>query len=88
MVDHNAAANKQVDSMTDKVADREVAGADSAAQNLQSDAGDQPAFLIPDKEDLEKLQKNFGASRFQVIENFTKGEGSFENTVKGLLRTF
>lgn len=38
MVDHNAAADKQIDSMTDKVADREVAGASSAVENLQSDA--------------------------------------------------
>ena len=38
MVDHNAAADKQIDSMTDKVAEREVAGASSAVQNLQSDA--------------------------------------------------
>ena len=30
MVDHNAAADKQIDSMTDKVADREVTGASSA----------------------------------------------------------
>ena len=30
MVDHNAAANKQIDSMTDKVADREVAGSGAA----------------------------------------------------------
>ena len=86
---HNSAANKEIDSMTDKVADREVAGAGSAAQNMASDVIQEGAYLIPEKEDMELLQKNFsGASRHQVIDNFTKSEGSFENTVKGLLRTF
>ena len=34
MIDHNQAAAKQIDSMTDKVADREVAGSGAAVQNL------------------------------------------------------
>lgn len=38
MVDHNAAANKQIDSMTDKVTEKEVAGSGAAVQNLQADA--------------------------------------------------
>ena len=88
MVDHNAAADKQIDSMTDKVVDREVAGASSAVQNLQSDAAAEQAYLIPEKSDIDILTKNFGASRFQIIENFTKADGDFENTVRGLLRTF
>ena len=88
MVDHNAAANKQIDSMTDKVADREVAGAGSAVQNLQSDAAAEPSFLVPAREDIEVLQKNFKTSRFQIIDNYTAAEGDFENTVRGLLRTF
>ena len=87
MVDHNAAADKQIDSMTDKVTEREVAGASSAVQNLQSDAA-QPTFLIPERADMELLQKNFGASRFQVIDCFSAAEGNFDNTVKSLLRTF
>ena len=74
--------------MTDKVADREVAGAGNAVQNLQSEAPVEQTFLIPSKQDMEVLQKNLKASRFQVIDNFTTAEGDFENTVRGLLRTF
>ena len=89
MVDQNAAANKQMDSMTDKVAEREIAGSGAALQNLQSDANVATTHLVPDKEDLEVLQKAFkGTSRFDVIDCFTKAEGSFENTVSGLLRNF
>ena len=89
MVDHNAAADKQIDSMTDKVADREVAGASSAVENMQSDAAAaEQTYLVPNKPDMDALIKNFGASRHQVIDNFTKAEGDFENTVRGLLRTF
>lgn len=88
MVDHNAAAAAQIDSMTDKVAEREVAGAGNAAQNLQSNVADEQTYLIPSKADMDVLQKNFGAQRFQVIDNFTAAEGDFENTVRGLLRTF
>ena len=64
MVDHNAAAAAQIDSMTDKVADREVAGAGNAVQNLQSNAPVEQTYLIPTKTDMDVLQKNFGASRF------------------------
>ena len=56
MVDHKADADKQIDSMTDKVKEREVAGSGAAVQNLQSDAGAvEPAFLVPDKNDMELL---------------------------------
>ena len=34
MVDHKAAADKQIDSMTDKVKEREVAGSGAAVENL------------------------------------------------------
>ena len=74
--------------MTDKAADREVAGASDAVQNLQSDAAVEPAFLIPERADMEVLQKNFNVKRFDVIDAFTKAEGDFENTVRGLLRSF
>ena len=87
MVDQKA-QDKQIDSMTDKVVDREVAGASNAAANMQNDAPVEQAFLVPEKQDIDVLQKNFRASRTQIIENFTKAEGNFENTVKGLLRTF
>ena len=36
MVDHNAAAAKQIDSMTDKQVEKTVAGAGDAAAALQS----------------------------------------------------
>ena len=62
MVDHNAAAAKQIDSMTDKVAETEVAGSGAAVQNLQ--ASTEQTFLVPDREDLEVLQKNLKASRW------------------------
>ena len=55
MVDHNAAANKQLDSMTDKVAEREIAGSGAAVQNLQDDSSAEPSFLVPAREDLELL---------------------------------
>ena len=43
---HNAAADKQIDSMTDKVADREeVAVSGASVENLQSDTP--TTFLIP-----------------------------------------
>ena len=74
--------------MTDKVADREVAGASDAVAGLESNAAAEPAYLIPESADIEVLKKNFGASRQEIIDNFTKAEGDFENTVKGLLRTF
>ena len=63
-MDHNAAANKQIDSMTDKHTEREVAGSGAAVQNLQQNTAVEPAFLVPIKTDMEILQKNFGASRF------------------------
>ena len=88
MVDHKKAADKQIDSMTDKVAEREVAGSGAAVQHLQSDVAQQPTFLVPERTDLDLLQQQFGASRFQVIDCYTKAEGHFENTVRGLLRTF
>ena len=40
------------------------------------------------KQDMEKLQKHFGASRFEVIDGYTKAEGDFGGCVKNLLRTF
>ena len=55
MVDHNAAAAAQIDSMTDKVADREVAGAGNAVQNLQSNAPVEQTYLIPTKTDMDVL---------------------------------
>ena len=62
MVDHNAAAAKQIDSMTDKVAETEVAGSGAAVQNLQ--AANETTFLVPDREDLDVLQKNLKSSRW------------------------
>ena len=89
MVDHNAAANKQIDSMTDKQAERTVAGAGAAVANLQTEESkDQSAYIVPSKQDMEVLQKNFKASRFEVIDSYTKAEGDFGNTVRNLLRTF
>lgn len=49
--------------MTDKVADREVAGASDAVAGLESNATAEPAYLIPESADIEVLKKNFGASR-------------------------
>lgn len=53
MVDHKAAADKQIDSMTDKVKSQEIAGAGSAVENLQSQG--QVEYMIPDKADMEVL---------------------------------
>lgn len=88
MVDHKAAADKQIDSMTDKVVEQEIAGSGAAVQNLQNDAPVEPAFMVPEKANMELLQKNFGVSRFEVIDCYTAAEGNFEDTVKGLLRSF
>ncbi len=87
MVDHNAAAAKQIDSMTDKVAESEISASGDAVQNLQGEVTE-PQYLIPDREDMEILQKSLGSTRFQVIDNYTAAEGNFEQTFKGLLRTF
>ena len=55
MVDHNADAAKQIDSMTDKVADSaEISGSKDAVQNLQGDAPE-PQYMVPDREDIEIL---------------------------------
>ena len=88
MVDHNADAAKQIDTMTDKVQEREIAGTGNAVQNLQSEATEETLYLIPEKKDIELLQNQFGVGRFQIIDSFTKAEGDFENTVRDLLRTF
>ena len=55
---------------------------------MQNEAQAEPAFLVPSTKDMDVLKKNFHASRYEIIDNYTKAEGDFENTVRGLLRTF
>lgn len=87
MVDKNA-QDKQLDSMTDKVVEKEMAVSGAAVENLQTQAPVEPSFIVPSKQDMELLQKTLGSAKFEVIDCYTRAEGDFEATVSGLLRTF
>ena len=95
--------NKELDSMTDKVNEKEMKVSGAGLKNLsETGQAKQITELIePDDEDIELLQKELvsaqhsmfnlefqGSTKHDIIDAYTKHDEDFEKTVSTLLRIF
>ena len=92
--------NKELDSMTDKVNEKEMKVSGAGLQDLQGNDG-MTELVEPDDEDIELLQKELvserhskvhsnlqGVSKHDIVDAYTKHDEDFEKTVSTLLRIF